>query len=440
MKRILKYLAIIFIANFSFLFSPPSNFHAIGHHTYVPLNNCMGFTSNGDSFIFVVGAMQPSSLLHQSRSRQTRALYIFAGTLIGNIIYYISSPLHQNIKKYIVQKNIFQNSYNAIRPDKGTKYFLFYMGYVILNIFILLISFILFEKIITALSGNWKNGSVLFAMILFMLTSNQQTKLFFWTPHQQLFNILTPLLCVYLGIIIFKKNVNYFTLLLISLGLGLLLLTCGNFLLTLPMLLFGYLYTEKKRTGKLKVNHIPKSLLISILFFLTLTCWIAYLRFAGVIFYSPEIEKYREFIWIVDALKLPIHSSFRILLSHTFHFFQTFGSLCIPVFLIGVTLLLIKKGSLQYIKIHMNSLLLGSFYLLLFIFIETFIFLWLLGYYGDRLTFSFFPLLLCFFALLLNSEKLSFKTKCFITALMVLIHLYNIFAIPVHFSDRLFYS
>src|SRR5260221_4287978 len=161
MKRILKYLAIILISNLSFLFSPPPGFaFGKGYHTYVQLNNCIGFTSNGDSFIFVVGAMQPSSLLHQSRSRQTRVLYIFAATVIGNIIYYSSYPLHQTIKKYIVKKNIFQNGYTAAQPDKGTKYFLFYIGYVILNILILLISFILFEKIITALSGNWKEGKV----------------------------------------------------------------------------------------------------------------------------------------------------------------------------------------------------------------------------------------------------------------------------------------
>jgi hypothetical protein len=201
MKKILKYLAIILIANLSFLFSPPPDKEALneGYHSYIPLNSYMGVTINGDSYIFIDCAIPPSDLMQQNSFRQARAFYVMAGAALGNTIYYLTTPLHRVMDRYLKEKNIFQTEYTLSHPAEITKYFFFYTGYVILNIIILLFALLLFEKIIIALSGNWKNGSLLFAIFLLKLASNQESKLFFWTPHQQLLNILTPLLCLHTG-------------------------------------------------------------------------------------------------------------------------------------------------------------------------------------------------------------------------------------------------
>ena len=444
MKKILKYLAIILIANLSFLFSPPPDKEALneGYHSYIPLNTYMGVTINGDSYVFIDCAIHPSDLMQQNSFRQARAFYVMAGAALGNTIYYLTTPLHRAMDRYLKEKNIFQTGYTLSHPAESTKYFFFYTGYVILNIIILLFALLLFEKIIIALSGNWKNGGFLFAMLLLMLASNQETKLFFWTPHQQLLNILTPLLCLHTGILIVSRRINFRKILLMALAMGLLLLTYGNMLLLLPVFLYSYLYIEKKQQNRLTIASVLRTLLITIVFFLPMILWIVWLKSAGVTFYNPELEEYREFVWITDALKDSDGSIFRIFLSHIYHYLLTFGCLIIPLLFLLIAYLIYKRNADPPLSIRnrLDVLMPHTGRLLLFVLLETLLFFWLVGYYADRLTFSLVPILFCYTTLILNFQKLHKKTIYGLILLIILYHFYNVFAIPFHFSDILFYS
>lgn len=444
MKKILKYLAIILIANLSFLFSPPPDEEALneGYHNYIPLNSYMGVTINGDSYIFIDGAIHPSDLMKQNSFRQARAFYVMAGAALGNTIYYLTTPLHPSMDRYLKEKNIFQTQYTLSHTSESTKYFFFYVGYVFLNIIILLFAFLLFEKIIIALSGNWKNGDLLFAMFLFMLASNQETKFFFWTPHQQLLNILTPLLCIHTGILILIRRINFRKILLMSLAMGLLLLAYGNMLLLLPVFLCSYLYIEKKQQNRLTIASLLRTTIITIVFFLPMILWIAWLKSAGVTFYNPELEEYREFVWITDALKDSNGSILRIFLSHCYHFLLTFGCLIIPLLFLLIAFLIHKRNVDPPLRIgnRLNVLMPHTNRLLLFVLIETVLFFWLIGYYADRLTFSLVPILFCYTTLIINFQKLDKKTSYGLILLIILYHFYNVFATPIHFSDFHFYS
>ena len=444
MKKIFKYLAIILIANLSFLFSPPPDEEALneGYHSYIPLNNHMGVIINGDSYIFIDCAIYPSNLMQQNSFRQARAFYVMAGAALGNTIYYLTSPLHGTIDRYLKEKNIFQNGYTVSHPAQSTKYFFFYIGYVILNIIILLFSLLLFEKIIIAISGNWKNGSLLFAMLLFMLASNQETRLFFWTPHQQLLNIFTPLLCIHTGILILSRRINFQKILLMALAMGLLLLTYGNMLLLLPVFVCGYLYIEKKQSNRLTIASFLRAIIITIVFSLPMILWIVWLKSAGITFYNPELEEYREFVWITDAFKDSGSSIWRIFLSHSYHFLLTFGCLIIPLLFLLIAYLIYKRNAdlLPGIRNRLNELMPTTGRLLLFVLIETVLFFWLVGYYADRLTFSLVPVLFCYTTLILNFQKLDKKTIKGLILLIILYHIYNVFATPLHFSAIQFNS
>lgn len=445
LKKILKYLAIILIANLSFLFSPPPgpDNEALneGYHSYISLNNYMGVTINGDSYIFIDCAIHPSDLMQHNNFRQARALYVMAGAALGNTIYYLTTPLHRAMDRYLKEKNIFQTDYTFSHPAESTKYFFFYTGYVILNIIILLFALLLFEKIIIALSGNWKNGSLLFAMVLLMLASNQETKFFFWTPHQQLFNILTPLLCIHTGILILSRRINFRKILLMAFAMGLLLLAYGNMLLLLPLFLYGYPYIEKKQQNRL-IPSLLRTIIITIFFFLPMILWIVWLKSAGVTYYNPELEEYREFVWITDAFKQSDGSVFRIFLSHSYHFLLTFGCLIIPLLFLLIAYLIYKRNAAPPLSIsnRLDVLMPNAGRLLLFVLIETLLFVWLIGCYADRLTFSLVPILLCYTTLILNFQKLDKKTIYCLILLIILYHFYNVFATPLHFSDLLFYS
>jgi hypothetical protein len=444
MRKILKYLGIILIANLSFLFSPPPDEEALneGYHSYIPLNSYMGVTINGDSYIFIDCAIHPSDLMQQNSFRQARALYVMAGAALGNTIYYLTTPLHRAVDRYLKEKNIFQTGYTLSHPAKSSKYFFFYTGYIILNIIILLFSFLLFEKIIIALSGNWKNGSLLFAMFLLMLASNQETKSFFWTPHQQLLNILTPLLCIHTGILILSGKINFRKILVMSLLMGSLLLTYGNMLLLLPVFLYGYLYFEKKQQNRLTIASLLRSIIITIVFFVPMILWIIWLKLEGVTFYNPELEEYREFVWITDTLKDSHGSIFRTFLSHSYHFLLTFGCLIIPLLFLLIAYLIYKRNADPRLNIgnRLDIVMPHTGRLLLFVLIETVLFLWLIGYYADRLTFSLAPILFCYATLILNFQKLDKKTISGLILLIILYHFYNVFATPLHFSPIQFYS
>ena len=444
MKKILKYLAIILIANLSFLFSPPPSEEALtkGYHTYFPLNSYMGITFNGDSYIFVDGAIHPSDLMNQNSFRQARAFYVMAGAALGNSIYYLTTPLHPAIHRYLKERNIFQPGYRLSHAEESTKYFLFYIGYIVLNFIILLFALLLFEKIINALSGNWKNGRWLFAALLFMLASNQETRLFFWTPHQQLLNILTPLLCIHTGMLILSRRINFRKIWMMALVAGLLLLTYGNMLLILPVFLCSYLYIEKKQQSRLAIASLLRATMITIVFFLPMIIWIVWLKSAGVTFYNPELEKYREFVWITDALKSSEGSIFRVFLSHCYHYLLTFGSLIIPLLFLFIAYLIYKQKAepSPSLRNRLNALMPYTGRLLQFVLIETLIFFWLIGYYADRLTFSVVPVLFCYAALILNLQKLDKKTIYGLILLIILYHFYNVFATPLHFSNPHFYA
>ncbi len=444
MKKILKYLAIILFANLSFLFSPPPNEEALneGYHSYIPLNNHMGVTINGDSYIFIDCSIQPSDLMQQNSFRQARAFYVMAGAALGNTIYYLTTPLHRATDRYLKEKNIFQPGYRLSHPVEPTKYFFFYTSFVVLNIIILLFALLLFEKIIIAVSGTWKNGSLLFAMLLFMLASNQETRFYFWTPHQQLLNILTPLLCIHTGILILSRRINFQKILWMALAMGLLLLTYGNMLLLLPVFVCGYLYIEKKQLNQLTIVSLLRGLIITFVFFLPMILWIAWLKSAGVTFYNPELEEYREFVWITDAFKGSNGSILRIFLSHSYHFILTFGCLIIPLLFLLIAYLIYRRNADLPLSIRnqLNILMPHTGRLLLFVLIETVLFFWLVGYYADRLTFSLVPVLLCYTTLILNFQELNKKTINGLILLIILCHFYNVFVTPLHFSAIQFNS
>ena len=206
MKKIGSYTILILIGNIFFLFSPrldPTTPNTQCVHNYVRLNNYMGFHVNCDAFAFIDNAIHPKKLLQPNSFRQSRPGYIMAGTLTGYSIFFLTSPFHAYIDKALKRK-LPPGSLNGTK--KRVLFVSFYTGLVLINLTLLVISLILFEKIILILSGKWKNGRLLFILILTLLSANQLTKYLFWTPHSQMFNILTPLLCIYTGLYIKKRR------------------------------------------------------------------------------------------------------------------------------------------------------------------------------------------------------------------------------------------
>ena len=431
MKKVGLFLFIIFLPNFFFLFSnslkkSPVQFD----YNYIKINNHMGIHVNSDAFAFIGAAIQPGYLFQDQYYRQSRPGYILAGTVLGYTIYYITYPIHSVIKKKI-QKSLSLKNTQAER-EKDILYFSFYAGFILLNIALMVFSLLLFDKIIYLSSGTWKNGWVLYIFILLMITGNNGTKYFFWTPHQQLFNILTPLLSIYAGLILLQKRISRSRIFIWSFCCGLLLLMYGNFVLLFLTILMCSLYNCP--AYKSNFTSIAIKISISILFFaLPTLIWILILSLNGVSFFNSEINSYRQFIWIADAAKISLHNLLYCGAVNTWYFLQTLGSLLLPLLLPAMTILYFLKNNISLSVLTQRIAIIP-----LFICIAHVLFFWALGYYADRLTFSLMPFILYYFILLINQQKVDKKLEYALILLISISFLWIVFFEAPHFSNRLF--
>ena len=432
MKKIALFLIIILTANIFLLFSNNENKGSIEFdYNYIKINKYMGIRVNPDAFTFIGVAINPGYLFQPDYLRQSRPVYAIIGSVFGYSIYYATYPLHAFFEKEM-EKSLTLHGTKS-EKDKGVLYFCFYLGYILLNLSILLCSLLVFDRLIHLTSGYWKNGKLLYILTLLMIAGNHETKYFFWTPHQQLFNILTPLLSLYAGIKIIQNNIRPAKLFLYSFLSGCALLIYGNFLLLFIIILASCLYIYSK-SNQLNYRAIIIRLAIMILLFsIPTVSWILLLKFKEINFTSSELNVYRQFIWIADAVKISPQHLLYCGSVNTWYFLQTFGSILLPLLLPAITILHSLKNNISLSvltqRIAIIPLLICAAYVLFF---------WLLGYYADRLTFSLVPFILYYFTLLINQQKVDKKLQYALILITSISFLWIVFFEAPHFSNRLF--
>ncbi|HQN15285.1 MAG TPA: hypothetical protein PLC90_02925 [Bacteroidales bacterium] len=366
---------IIIVTTVSFLFSPRPGPDIYKPENYVSLSTHAGFYVNCDADLYINLSQSPQLLLKDKEPRQSRPLYVMAGWLIG-------APL-----QFILEKSGLSGDFQ--RNLRG-----YYLGYVLLNFIILLISFILFKKICDHYAGSHVDNLVLYALMIF-LASNSVTKSYFWTAHQQMFVFLTPLLCLLLIIKLPQKNLSLLRLSGISFLLGTLTLAYGSFLLCLPCLLYATFLVNKKYKS---LNDFLKMALIFTVFVAPTLLWILILGLNGVKYYNHEADQYRQFVWIIDSLKVSPLFFLKTALGNLYLFIRTFRGL---VFFLVLFLALFFAGRLMSAR-KKNEDSKKQVVGILFAMVMVFMFFLCMGYYQIRLTFTLVPLLLCLLFILAN--------------------------------------
>ncbi len=421
MKKLLLYLILVAVAGVAFLFSPKPESkgpNAACPQQYISLNKYMGIPVNCDEFTFIGAAIEPDYLLQQNFIRQSRPLYILSGTVAGYGVYYISYPFHKQIEKAVAGK------FTAAGGGKNNVlHACVYAGFILLNIFILLVTLWLFNWLLVYFSGKWKNGKWLLLLLFLALITNHVTRNYFWVAHQQMLNIMAPLFCLYAAVKVADKK-NWQQLLLFSAAGGMLLLFYGNFLFMLPLIVISY-FVNNNLTVKEKAFHAGLAI---VLFFIPLIAWIEILQMRGVEFYSYETTVFRQFVWIKDAWQQG--NVLQTTLKNTIDLATTLFTLLMPALLVVVAYFL--KGK----KITKNK-----YWLIGLTAAIIFIFLLLLGYYADRITYSLAPLLFLYAGIYLNNNKLSKTQENLVLTLLIIFFMLNIFLpVPLHLSDKLFYQ
>lgn len=432
MKKLLLFLSIILISNlfFTFFIRPEKSPYEYDYK-FIQLNKHMGIIASLDAFDFIGAAIQPSYLLEPGYFRQSRPLYILIGSALGYSIFYGTYPLHPLFDK-ILMKSV-SLKHNDTEREKGILYFCFYAGYVLFNVLILLASLYLFEKSLNPLNNSRLNGYGIYLLMLFLLAANGQTKYFLFTPHQQLFNILIPLLSIHIGLRF--REISYSSLNLITFLSGIALLIYGNCLLLFATIICMYIYTALKKGASNLKKEAWNIIKLSFLFALPTIIWMLILRLNHVAFYSAEVAKYRQFVWIIDCIKIS-PSYLRLQLgTNIYLFIQTFGVLLFPssILIISILSIFIKHRAIP--KLRDEDLRIPALISILYFLF----FLWL-GFYADRLTFGLTPFLIYFTAYFLNKYKISRFAKILMTTVIILQYLWIAVYDAPYFSTETFYN
>ncbi len=392
-----RYALIISVISISFLFSPRPGPDEDICAKYMPLGTHAGFMLNCDAAVFCMSAAEPAMLLDSGAVRQSRPLYVLAATAIGFPIQAVLGRLNVPI-------------FHAL-GDRGTPYIGYYIAYVLMNIALLMLTLYLFEYIIKKLTGNDINKWLLYAFSMF-LVSNQLTKAFFWTAHQQFFAMFTPLFTIYLYLMIQEKGwaLQNKRIGWLSFMTGILMLCYGNFA---PM--FACIQVAAWSTNR-KIA-IPAIIKNTVLFLLPSLSWVAICTIKNGHYYNSEIEKFHQLMWIPASLHMSFSQFCSMFFGLIIAYLKTFAE---PSFFIfaAIVLAMITKSTKSFQK--------QALYPFYISFLVYFLFLFVLGYYKQRLTFTLFPFLICILLLQVNSIK-SIRNKPYIFYLIVLgWHLYNV--------------
>lgn len=397
---------------------------------YIQIKGILGFHVNRDAFGFVGAAIQPSSLMVQNHVRQSRPVYILAGSALGHVVYLLATPFHGYIYERV--KLFFPAETASFDRTKSVKYVCVYIGFVLLNLLIALGTLTIFLRLLKMVGGAWQQTLLLKYAFVLLLFSNQITQQFTWTVHTQHFNLFVPLFTLYLAILIATKKVKEQTLPLIYLLSGILFLAYGNFILIIPVFLLSLLmrYSYRPSAGV----WLKLLVLYPLIFFSPLLIWQAFLRINGVEFHSSEYHHYRQFVWLSDAAKQGWSAFVYTTGSYLGVFLKTTAGLLFPLLLwLGVRFYPWPKTADK----QCNTSITQSYRILgTALAIVTVLFLAFLGYYADRLTIMLQPLLVLSMAVHVNRSNISRRIQWLIALLILLWHIYIIiFGVPYFYNS-----
>jgi hypothetical protein len=315
---------------------------------------------NCDSAVFMKDAQDTSRLIDGESVYQDRPAHAFTVSALSNLIKVVGFP----------------NTSRAITGNSGeiTVYqTTYYLSYLILNLLIVLVAANLALRFIHSSIGTFPlyTQACISLITIFIVSANELTKSFFWTPHSQMFNVLLPILAITL--ISRRLEVNSLKrYLFISSGILALMFYYPMYGILLPILLF---------------SSYSKFLKKSLLLFIPLVLFLVYpktLEFLGGSYSNYAISNFRQYVWIIDALKQG--NIFDRLISNLYSFLSTFPA--IPSVLILITIILLFSLAPTLGKNRFTIISEAAPYL---IFLAVYLVaLFTMGFYARRLTLGVF--------------------------------------------------
>jgi hypothetical protein len=311
----------------------------------------IGVLINCDSAVYMKDAQSPSRLFNGESVYQDRPLPTLLVSLFAKIWHFFNLPDYR--------RDILGNSGMVVTYSLVT-----YILFLILSASILSISCWLGIKTFSNITSkfNLNNQSFIFISFIFtiMISMNELTKTFFWTPGSQMFNILIPIYLFYLLQFAYSPVSDRFFIANICAFIILLFSYAFFILLIIPLVLLSW------KNYKLRIFVLAISVLIYAYYPILL-------RLLGGTYYNFAIGYRRLYVWVIDAY---FDNEFVDKISWFLTlFFKTFPIIPIIFSLIILILFVNHKNNLRAIKLEF-------FVLMVYVFMLAFY-----GYYSRRLTF-----------------------------------------------------
>jgi hypothetical protein len=400
LRRTLTCSLLVILVSILWLFSPPPKRAGDFCGRYVSINSEMGFVVNCDAGTYAYPAASPARLLRKEEVRQSRPLYVLMGTIVG----YPLSALARIVDP-------------GIDPRAP-----FHIGFAILNFMILTASVLLFDSLLSRAGVD----RLVIAPLAVFLVANDVTRAFVWTAHQQMFSIFTPVVSLDMfrrvGDAPASPRARLWAL---ALGLGFLPLVYGNFVIVLPVLLLADAWSRRRPGTEIAAGSISRYGPAIVAFFVPTLAWMALVTWIAGSYYNHEMQVYRQLVWVADAAQTGVPGFVGQVARNTRAFGATFLSAEMLPLLGACMLFLVRRptgGSADSRgpgvgdPVRAGMLARGS----VVVAACFFLFLWVLGYYQPRLTYSLVPPALCLAALGLSriagNDRVALRRTAWIVA------------------------
>jgi hypothetical protein len=330
-----------------------------------------------DSFLFLILAKTPSEVLTEG-IRHSRPLAFVLPHLIAQPLYLVP-----RLEKY--------GPYRPRAPE--------FVAFLIVNLVLLTLTVLAFAWVLNGGPSLSSSPELLFGAVL--LGVNDITKIYFWAPHTQIYNLFVPALSMYLVYRAAQRGEPMRALPAAALGLalGIGLLAYGSFLIPVSCLAGVQLFMYRR--------PLP-AFLIAVLPLLPYLLWVRLVTHLTGYFHFAETVQFRQFVWMLDCAGLGAVACTPIVTANLSAFFTTVA----PVMLVPLTLLFglwLAAGMAagrpedrpRRVMTKPAALAIGT------TFAVTLVFLALMGFYRPRLAWMLFPPLALALAIELRTWRLA---------------------------------
>jgi hypothetical protein len=361
----------------------------------VSINRSVNVLVNCDSAVFMKDAQNPIRVFNGESDYQDRPIYSLLARVINQIFELLQIP-SQNF-------DVVGNS-GSLHVYTST----IFLSFILINSILLFMAvFLTIEVCNKTLEGtgfSTRSRGLITSCAVAIVTLNEITKTFFWTPHTQIPNIIVPIYAIYL-LSSYKQfaEKKFYRRHILAIAIGIFIYPLFGILLLIP-------FFSSFQSWKFKI-------VISSLAAIPYLVYPLIIESFGGEYRNVAVAKFREFVWVIDVARSS--DPFANYLDFSRTFIASIPTVPIIFVMTIFTLMYLKSRKTDYFG---GFFWRGSIYFGLFYGFFTF----LIGFYARRLSYGFvlYFVILAFLAVLKMVPDSRFLKQGLVITIVALVSLF----------------